>query len=122
MFNPSPASAATSPATDTISVVENGTTTLSESLPPGTPDVVTPLATGLHVVCAPLSSGILATNAVQVCDTYQFGPAAGTVVVVGVGSSAGVVLPTQFGGDPSNCVLIVDGNSDVVLAPPSPPC
>lgn len=123
VFNSSPGSAATSPTTDSISLVENGTTTLSESLPSGTPDVVTALATGLYDACAPLSSDILATSAVQVCDTEQFGPAAGTVVVVGVGSSAGVVLPAGFTcSPPDSGVVVVDGDSGLLLEPPGGPC
>ena len=120
IYNSSPASAATSPTTDTISVVESGTTTLSESLPPGTPDVVTPLATALYVACAPFSGGTLILGAAQVCYTDGFGAAAGTVLVVAVQPSVGVLLPTGFTGSAPNCgIVALDGSVGVALGPPA---
>lgn len=123
IFNASPASAATSPSTDTIYVIENGTTTLSESLPAGTPEVVTPLATAMYAVCAPFSGGTLTLGAVQVCYTYQFGPPAGTVVVAAVQPSIGVLLPEGYTcTPPTSGIDVVDGNSGVYLAPPGTAC
>jgi hypothetical protein len=121
-FNSPPASAATSPSTDTVSVVENGTTTLAESLPPDTPDVVTPVATAFDDACTSvLESGI--NGAVQVCYVYPFGPAAGTINVVGVQPSVGVLLPRGLSASPPNCgVVILAGTSDVFLAPPGTSC
>lgn len=121
----SPASAATSPTTDTITLVENYTTTLSASLPPGTPDVVTPVATALYDLCAPYSGDTLETldnSSLEVCDTIQFGPASDEVVVAGVGSSVGVILPVGQTNNPPDCgVAAYVGSSGVVLAPPGPP-
>jgi hypothetical protein len=123
VFNASPASAATSPGTDTIYVIENGKTTLTESLPAGTPEVVTPLATAIYVVCAPFSGGTLAIGAVQVCYTYQFGPPAGTVVVAAVQPSIGVLLPEGWTcTPPTSGIDVVDGSSGVYLAPPGTAC
>lgn len=122
-FDSSPAAAATAPTTDTVYVVENGAPVMSESLPAGTPDVVTPLATGIYTVCAPLSSNILTVGAVGVCNTYEFGPAAGTVVVAGVQPSVGVLLPAGFTCfPPTSGVYVVAGSVGVYLAPPGTAC
>jgi hypothetical protein len=105
--------------------VENYTTTLSASLPPGTPDVVTPVATALYDLCAPYSGDALETldnSSLEVCDTIQFGPASDEVVVAGVGSSVGVILPVGQTNNPPDCgVAAYVGSSGVVLAPPGPP-
>jgi hypothetical protein len=80
---------------------------------------VTPVAAALSTVCG--GQGI-ATSAVTVCGTEQFGPAAGTVVVVAVGSVA-VAEPTSFGGGPTDCLVVTTGGSSAIaLAPPGPPC
>lgn len=115
-FTSTPASAA---ATSTDSIIfANGASQTVVPLPAGTPDVVTPVATALSVLCG--GQGI-SSSAVTVCGTEQFGPAAGTVVVVAVGSVA-VAEPTSFGGGPTDCIVIANGSSAVALAPPGPPC
>jgi hypothetical protein len=123
VFNAGPASAATAPTTDTVYVAENGTTVQTLSLPAGTPDVVTPLATGIYTVCAPFSSNILTVGSVGVCNTYEFGPAAGTVVLAGVQPSVGVLLPTGFTCfPPTSGIVVVAGSLSVYLAPPGTAC
>lgn len=122
VFSQAPAAAAT-PTTDTVYVVENGTIVETYSLPAGTPDVITPLATAIYVVCAPFSSDILAVGAVEVCYTYQFGPPAGTVVVAGVQPSIGVLLPEGWTcAPPTSGIDILAGTDGVYLAPPGTAC
>ena len=123
VLNSAPASAATSPTTDTLYVVVNGTTVLTQSLPAGTPDVVTPVANAIYVLCAPFSGGTLALGAVEVCYTYQFGPVAGTVLLVAVQPSIGVLLPEGFScSPPDSGIDALVGNSAVYLAPPGGAC
>jgi hypothetical protein len=123
VFGQSPAAAATSPTTDTVYVVENGTIVETYSLPAGTPDVITPVATAIYVVCAPLSSNILSVGAVEVCNTYEFGPPAGTVVLAAVQPSVGVLLPEGWTcSPPTSGIDVVAGSDGVYLAPPGTAC
>ena len=117
VFNSTPASAATT-STDSI-IFANGSSETVVPLPAGTPDVVTPAATAVSSLC---SGPGIATSTIAVCGTEEFGPAAGTVVVAAVGS-AGVAVPTSFGGGLTNCIVATSGGSTAIaLAPPGPPC
>jgi hypothetical protein len=84
---------------------------------------VTPLATALYEVCAPFSGGTLAIGAVQICYTYRFGPVAGTVLVVAVQPSTGVLLPEGFTcSPPTSGIDVPAGSAGVYLAPPGTSC
>lgn len=123
VFNATPAAAATAPTTDTVYVFENNTIVETYSLPAGTPDVITPVATAIYVVCAPFSSNILSVGSVEVCNTYEFGPPAGTVVLAAVQPSVGVLLPEGWTcSPPTSGIDIVAGNDGVYLAPPGTGC
>lgn len=117
MFTSTPASAATT-STDSI-IIFNGSSQTVEPLPAGTPDVVTPLATTVSSICSGPGVG---TGTIAACGTEQFGPAAGTVVIVAVGSVA-VFEPTTFGGGVTNCIVVATSDSSAIgLAPPGPLC
>lgn len=122
LFDAAPAAAAPS-ATDTV-YVANGPTTLSEPLPPGTPEVVTPLATAASDLCTPVSNaGGVVVGAVGVCDTYWFGPIAGTMVVAAVQPSTGVLLPEGYTcSPPTSGIDVVAGSAAVYLAPAGTGC
>ena len=116
-FTSTPVSAATT-STDSI-IIFNGSSQTVEPLPAGTPDIVTPVATTVSTLCSGPGIG---TGTVAACGTSQFGPAAGTVIVVAVGSVA-VFEPTSFGGGTTNCIVVATSNSTAIgLSPPGPTC
>lgn len=121
LFTSTPSFAATT-STDSI-IIASGSSQTVVPFPAGTPDVVTPLATAIYVLCTPFSGGTLAIGSVQACYTYQFGPAAGTVVVAGVQPSIGVLLPEGFTcGPPASGIAVQGSDWFVDLAPPETAC
>jgi hypothetical protein len=75
-------------------------------------------------VCTPISNdGGINVGAVEVCDTYIFGPVSGTVVVAAIQPSIGVLLPEGYTcTPPTSGIAVLVGSAGVYLKPPGTAC
>lgn len=117
----SPAAAA---STDSVYVFDYPTN-VSEPLPVGTPDVVTPLMTGIVTACVTAEAvptyevETLTRGNVVICSGGF--PKSVGLIVAGAGP-VGVIMPNGFGSSPGCGIGVYEPTGLVGVAPPGASC